>query len=270
MGQSDRRKRPRTLSEKLADLELTQAELELDQNGIGWPIAKVGPTLFAAQRKFCFTWVDDRWDPRRSEVVAVFRTKRDFKIALANDQIPESQNVQPGETSTLDCLEIPFESEGTMAMVNHVHLVFEARAERDVDHWNFQIDGSGTPLRAFVYSDSAVQHEEKLTLEKLLDWIATKRLGFNMNTEACTSLSEQEFIQAVSRLGVDLVRRRPEKHEPAIATALLTSLGIYGDYSETQLGIDLARMQTVKKVLKLLDRFRLFKTISMPVSRSAV
>ncbi len=121
--------RPKTLSERKADLELAQASIAVEDRLVK------EQTLVGAERLFTFSWGDDGFYAMRNEVVALYASRLDYNIALRWRRIPESKNQRRGEMSRICPLPIELAG-GEAASAGQVFVVFKTHFQSDTANYH--------------------------------------------------------------------------------------------------------------------------------------
>ena len=262
--------RPKTLSERRAELEFSRGEIVCDAMLHG------NQMLFAAERLFSFSWGDDGWDPLRQEIVALYASREDFEVACALNDIPESSNTNPCESSKVGVREIPYESAGVDGSVNTVFVVFKTRYQRllqyDSEEYNnlltYRTDGSGAPLRAFADRTAADVCIEEETRTMIAENTWESLTGYGNTFGEFTSLELEPFWLAVGNLGVSIASEDLVEGEPTIGSLDRYVFPQFHPSSRSQPAhASAAMMDLALNLLKLLDRVALFKTVTMKVHR---
>ena len=262
------RKRPKTLSEKLSELDLAQGKL--------FSADKVTEKiLHAAIAQFCLAWGDDGYDPIRSEVVGLFRIREDYEIAQRKSLIPKGQNLRAGEAQMVKRLEIPLVHSDKKIISSTAHVVFYEKHEGygdygrhdPLDHRHYLTDCSGYPVRAFACRDKANRYAHDLA-DELLEKPGEISWNFfrsDMDWELLSSLSRYEFVMALEPLGINIGPEDWESDESAAHLALQLALGVDLRDQFAKIAVSQASKRKAKSVLALLDRFHFYKTVGVPI-----
>ena len=263
------RERPRTLSEKLSERDLQQGRLVSSRRASE-------PILHGASLQFCLSWGDDGYDPLRKELVALFQTREDFEIAKRRKLMPDGQNCILGESAMVQHLEIPYHRLDNNASDCVAYVVIETVYEgySDYNHWvendhsNYLVDGSGVPLMAFGCHLAAAEYAEKLLAALLRNSVEIQERFWRfagVDWESLSSLSRYDFSMALEALGIDIGPEDWESDLFAATLALNIALGVDVRDTFKKINIGIAQKDRATKVLDLLDRFRFFKIVTMPI-----